>query len=246
MPLLRRHKYMLVALGFYWPVIFLATHIPLSGNMVGGFVGHLGMSDKTMHFLAYLALVSLAWFAVSPFEKVNWKKAKVWIIIAAIIWYGAFDEWLQGFVGRSTDIHDFYADIGAAFTALLIMTFFSFWPTVLTLATFFIFSITCLTYPNIAFMNEQANTAFYFLSYSFFTLVWIQSSERMLDIKKSAGKWFVSSIGVPAVAMAAMSVLSLAFGKKIWFMDVITALSAIIATTAVSYIITKLCDKKAV
>lgn len=232
MPLLRRHKYMLTALGFYWPAIFVATHVPMSGSMVG----RMGMSDKTMHFLAYLALVSLAWFAVSPFEKVKWSKVKVWIILAAIVWYGAFDEWLQGFVGRSPDIYDFYADIGAAFTALLIMTFFSFWPAVLILATFLIFSITCLTRSNITFMNEYVNSAFYFLSYSFFTLVWIQCSDRFWDIKRSMFKWILNSIGVPTAALAAMTLISLVFGKEIWYMDIITAFASITASTAVTYL----------
>ncbi len=232
---------MLTALGFYWPAIFVATHIPEPENIVG----MIGMSDKTMHFLAYLALVSLAWFAVSPFEKVNWKKAKVWIILAAIVWYGAFDEWLQGFVGRDPEIYDFYADIGAAFTALIILTFLSFWPAVLTLATIFLFSITCLTSPNIAFGNEYANSAFYFLSYSFFTLVWIQCSERYWNIKRSAVKWIVSSIGIPIAALAGMTIISTAFKKDIWHMDIITALAAITAATAITYITTKISRKNA-
>jgi hypothetical protein len=231
---------MLVALGLYWPAIFVATHIPLSGTAIG----NVGMSDKTMHFLAYLALVSMAWFAVSPFDKVNWEKAKVWIILAAIVWYGAFDEWLQGFVGRSPDIYDFYADMAAAVTALLIATFLTFWPAVLTLATFFIFSITCMTRPNIAFMNEYANSAFYFLSYSFFTLVWIQSSERFWNIKKSVPKWIISSIGIPIIALAAMSLAAKVSDKTIWPMDIITATAAIVAATATTYLTTKAYTKK--
>jgi hypothetical protein len=240
MPLMRRHKFMLVAIGFYWPAIFIATHIPMPGKIVGS----VGMSDKTMHFLAYLALVSIAWFAVSPFDKVNWKKSKVWIILAAIVWYGAFDEWLQGFVGRDPEMLDFITDIAAAFTALLVLTFLTFWPAVLTFSTFFIFAITCLTRPNIAFMNEYANSAFYFLSYAFFTLVWIQSSERFWNMKKSQVKWFISSIGVPAAALTSMTMISLAFGKDFWPMNIITAASAIIAATATSYIITKVSIKR--
>lgn len=181
---------------------------------------------------------------MSPFEKVKWGKAKVWIILVAIVWYGAFDEWLQGFVGRSPDIYDFYADIAAAFTALIIMTFFHFWPAVLILASFLIFSITCLTRPNIAFMNEFANSAFYFLSYSFFTLVWIQCSERFWDIKKSMFKWILNSIGVPTLAMGAMTLVSLVFGKEIWYMDIITAFAAITASTAITYITAMVYRKK--
>ncbi|MCF7956540.1 MAG: VanZ family protein [Phycisphaerae bacterium] len=240
MPLMRRHKYMLVAIGFYWPAIFIATHIPIPSDLIR----NAGMSDKTMHFLAYLALVSIAWFAVSPFEKVDWKKSKVWIILAAVVLYGAFDEWLQGFVGRSPDVLDFVYDVSAALTALVIMTFLTFWPAVLTLATFFIFAITCLTSPNITFQNEYINSAFFFLAYAFFTLVWIQSSQRIWNIKRSQAKWFISSIGVPAAALTAMTGLSLAFGKEFWPLNIITAALAIIAATATTYLTTKICNKK--
>lgn len=232
MPLQRRHKYILISLAFYWPAIFVATHV----SIPSGLIGSIGMSDKTMHFLSYLALVSLLWFAVSPFEKVNWRKAKVWGILAVIVWYGAIDEWLQGFVGRDPDIMDFYTDISAAFTALIIMTFFSFWPALLILASFFIFAITCLTRVNIVFMNEYANSAFYFLAYSFFTLVWIQCSERFWKLKRATGWWFASSAGIPMIALSAMMLCSLAFGKSIWYLNMVTAASAIAASTAISYL----------
>lgn len=237
---MKRHKFMLVAIGLYWPAIFIATHIPISGE----FIHDAGMSDKTMHFLAYLTLVSIAWFAVSPFEKVDWKKNKVWIILAAVVLYGVFDEWLQGFVGRSPDVFDFVADVSAALTALVIMTFLTFWPTVLTLATFFIFAITCLTIPNITLQNEYINSAFFFLSYTFFTLVWIQSSQRIWNIKRSQAKWFISSIGVPAAALMAMTLMSLAFGKQFWPLNIITSASAILAATAATYLTTKALVKK--
>jgi len=240
MPLMKRHKFMLVAIGFYWPVIFILTHIPLPGKLISS----AGMSDKVMHFLAYLGLVSIAWFAVSPFEKVNWKKAKVWIILAAVIWYGAFDEWLQSFVGRSMDIYDFAADITAALTALLIMTFLTFWPAVLTFSTIFIFAITCLTRPNITLQNELINSAFYFLAYAFFTLVWIQSSDRIWFTKKSDSQWFASSFGVPLAALAVMTALSVAFGKEFWPMNIITASSAIIASTVVTYLTKKTVSRR--
>ena len=82
-----RHRYVLIGLLLYWPALFAATHIP-----VPDFVGSMGMSDKKLHYLAYLILVSLLWFAVSPHDRVNWKKAKVWIVLAVIVWYGAIDD----------------------------------------------------------------------------------------------------------------------------------------------------------
>jgi len=240
MPLQKRHKYILISLAFYWPAIFVATHV----SVPDGLVSSIAMSDKTMHFLMYLALVSLVWLAVSPFEKVNWRKAKVWAILAVIVWYGVMDEWLQGFVGRDPDIMDFYTDISAAFAALLIFTFFRFWPAMLILASVFMFAITCLTRVNIVFMHELANSAFYFLSYSFFTLVWIQCSERFWKLKKATFRWFASSAGIPFIVLTAMVLASLAFGKRIWYMDIITAAAAISATTVISYLTFAFSGKK--
>ncbi|MHC5095363.1 MAG: VanZ family protein, partial [Planctomycetota bacterium] len=91
MKLLRRHKTVLLLLGIYWPVIFCLTHIP-----VPQVARQSGMSDKTMHVLAYFVLTFLVWFAVSPYHKARWNGIKVWIVLATIIGYAAVDEYLQG------------------------------------------------------------------------------------------------------------------------------------------------------
>ena len=238
MSLLRRHKWILAGLAIYWPAIFIATHIS-----VPSWVGQAGMSDKTMHFLSYLGLVSLVWFAVSPYEKVNWFRRKVWIILAVMVWYGVVDEWLQGFVGRQPEIKDFYADLFAALLGLIILSIFSFWGSVLVLSSIFIFVITNLTQVNILFGNEMINAAFYFLAYTFFTLAWIQFAERNLRIRPEGIKWFGICTGVPLLVLAGMKVSSLAFDKSIWMMDIVTAGSAIGAATAVSCITFWCCRK---
>lgn len=241
MALLRRHKWVLIGLSVYWPAIFIATHIP-----VPNWVGQAGMGDKTLHFLSYLGLISLVWFAVSPYERVNWHRWKVWIILAVIVWYGAIDEWLQGFVGRQPEVMDFYADISAALLGLTIMSIFSFWGAVLVLCSIFIFVITNLTHLNILFGNEMINAAFCFLAYSLFTLVWIQFAERHIQIRSKGLRWLGVYAGVPAVVLGGMKLSSLAFGKSIWYMDVVTAVSAIGATVLVSYITFLFCRKKSV
>jgi hypothetical protein len=53
------------------------------------------------------------WLAISPYDKVRWNRAKVWIVLAIIVWYGATDEWLQGKVGRQVEFMDFIWDLGA-------------------------------------------------------------------------------------------------------------------------------------
>lgn len=241
MLLLRRHKWILAGLVLYWPAIFIATHMP-----VPSWVRHAGVGDKTLHFLSYLVLISLVWFAVSPYKKVNWLRPKVWIILAIIIWYGAADEWLQGFVGRQPEVKDFYADLFAALLGLVIMSIFSFWGSVLVLSSIVIFTITNLTRANILFGSEMINAAFYFLAYSFLTLVWIQFAKRNMRIRSEGIKWLVIYTGMPLLVLAFMKVSSLAFGKSIWMMDIVTAGSAIAAAVIVSHVTFLYCRRNKV
>ena len=119
MKLLRRHKTVLLVLGIYWPLIFWLTHIP-----VPAIARQSGMSDKTMHVLAYFALTFLVWFAVSPYHKARPSKLKPWLVLIGILCYGIIDEYLQGRVGRSMDYVDddrwlkltFVVDEGPRFT----------------------------------------------------------------------------------------------------------------------------------
>ena len=119
--LLRRHKYILLALGVYWPLVFTLTHI-----RVQDIAGRSGMSDKTMHSTAYFALTFLLWCAVSPYRRVRWNDRKVWLVAAAVAVYGAMDEYLQGFVGRSVEMQDFIANMCGMALAVGVLGVFEF------------------------------------------------------------------------------------------------------------------------
>jgi VanZ family protein len=174
MALLRRHKYILLSLGLYWPVLFISTHIPMP-NLAQS----TGMSDKTMHVLAYGILIFLVYLSLRPFERINWKKALPWLLLAAMVWYCAIDEWLQGKVGRSPDMGDFLADMSGAVGALLILTAFEFWPALMAVCGITVFSLANLSLiasrPNLAWLNIANN----FGGYAVFTLIWIQYSQRV-------------------------------------------------------------------
>ncbi|MFA6186648.1 MAG: VanZ family protein [Phycisphaerae bacterium] len=115
----REQKLFGVMLAIYWVGIFVATHIP-----VPRWAGNMGMSDKTMHFSAYMLFGFLLWFAVSFDQKADWRQFRPWLILAIVLLYGAADEFLQRFVaGRSADIIDFAADIGGIAAAMLTVTF---------------------------------------------------------------------------------------------------------------------------
>ncbi len=235
MKILRRHKYILIALLVYWPALFTATHI----RTLPHFVGQLGMTDDMMHYLAYLVLVCLVWLAVSPYDKVNWQRPKVWIVLAVIVWYGAIDEWLQGFVGRETEVTDLISDLCGALTSLIILSIFDFWLAVMIISGIVIFVMTNLSRVNLICGNELINSAFYFLAYIFFTLVWIQYADRFTSLGKDRQRWYVGALGLPLGVLAVMkgvSVLPL-FGKNVWYMDCVTAACGIAAAVIVSDVV---------
>jgi len=125
MPL--RQKVLTVLLLLYWPGLFVLAHVPIPR-----LVYRAQVSDKTLHFLAHLLLVFLLWFAVRPDRKVSWRDAALWWVLFVAVWYGAFDELLQGgSVGRSCDFRDFLANLAGASSGLIVFSLFAFWPALL-------------------------------------------------------------------------------------------------------------------
>ena len=90
MAILRRHKAIIISLLVYWPVLFVLAHVPIPQ-----LVREAGVSDKSLHFLAYLILAFLLWFAINPDRKVNWRRAGAWWILSVVVLYGVADEFFQ-------------------------------------------------------------------------------------------------------------------------------------------------------
>ena len=239
MKLLRRHKTVLLALGIYWPVIFWLTHIP-----VPQIAKQSGMSDKTMHVLAYFVLTFLVWFAVSPYQKTNWNRLKAWIVLVVVIGYGAIDEYLQGYVGRSVDPQDFIADMFGVVLGLGVLTIFSFWPAMLTFAAVFIFVISNLSSVLQLYPEYYLNAAFHFTAYTAFTLIWIQHLERYSDRQVGQGSWLAVSLLLPMCLLLAVKLAGMHLDRAIWWIDVATAIFGICAAILISYVIFKLSRRK--
>jgi VanZ family protein len=230
MPLLRRHKYVLFTLLVYWPALFVLTHIPIPD-----LARQSGMSDKTMHVLAYLALVFVWWFSISPYMKVNWQKAKVWATLGVMVWYSAFDEWLQGRIGRSADVADFFADLGGVLIGLVILSIFDFWPSCLIISGIFIFSVTNLSSIDLLAELPWLNISFHFFGYAGFALIWIQYMQRY--IRLAGAKWIAAALGAPAALLAGVKVCSIGLGKNVSVIDTGLAIIAIAASVVVSHLV---------
>lgn len=239
MRLLRRHKFVLIALGIYWPVIFWLTHIPIPQ-----IARQSGMSDKTMHLIAYFVLAFLVWFTVSPYEKVRWHRKKPWIVLAVILAYAALDEILQGRMGRSMDMLDFVADLFGIFLALGLLSLLSFWSALLTASAVFIFVVSNRSHLLMLYPQYHLNIAFHFTAYTAFTLIWIQHLERYSSVKPASTVWLLYVLPVPAGLLLLVKAAAPLLDRSVGWIEVAAAVFGIAAAILVSYLTLRLSRKR--
>ena len=235
----RRQKLTIVLLLFYWPAIFILAHIPFAG--VPDWFFQPRISDKAIHYLGYLSLVFLLWFAISPDKRVNWRRPAVWWVLLVVVWYGAVDEWLQGYVGRNCDVMDFFADLAGALTGLILLSIFLFWPACLLVTSAVIFILTNLIQAAPTDQLRVINTAFHLFAYAFFTLLWIQYMHRLLPIKPPQPKWLIGALTPPTAFLLATESFSAIAGNGFRLENILVSLAAIALVAAAFYFTAPLC-----
>lgn len=230
----RQQKLIIISLLIYWPAIFVLAHVPIPQ-----LVRKAGVSDKILHFIAYLVLVFLLWSAISPDMKVNWRRAAAWWVLLVTVWYGVIDELLQGVVaGRSCDVMDFFADLAGVTTGLILLTFFTFWPAFLVVTGITIFAITNLTRTSLAgLLPPAANVAFYLFAYAFFAMLWIRNIHLFLPLKAPNLKWLILASVLPTGLLLAVKVFSVISGRGGTIQDVIIAAVGIAAVVITIYLL---------
>lgn len=209
-------------LAFYWPTLFILTHIP-----VPRVVQEADVSDKSLHFLVYLVLTFLLWFSVSGDRKVKWLRAAPWLVLFVIVVYGILDEWLQGYVaGRSCDIRDFFSDIAGALAGLCIFSFLTFWPAGLAVTATFIFGITNVTRANLADLLPVTNTVYHLFANASLAVFWINCMHIFYPVKSPKARWFISAMAGPIGFLIIVKLFSVMAGKELAFVDMATAFGA--------------------
>lgn len=242
MALSRRQKVTIISLVFYWPAFFIVAHIP-----VPELVRKAGVSDKSLHFLAYLTLVFLLWYAISGDKKVNWRRAGVWWVFVIVIGYGVVDELLQGIVGRNCDVRDMAANFAGTLTGLILFSVFTFWPAALLVVGTVIFGITNIAQANLAEMVPVAYAIFHLFAYAIFTTLWIQYIHLYLSLKPPKPQWLVLALAGPTVLLLTVKLFSIALGKVLGLQEVIisvVALAAVVVTTCLMKLSHKTQDAK--
>jgi VanZ family protein len=226
-----RRKVTLILLVLYWPTLFILAHIP-----VPQFVRQAQVSDKSLHFFAYLILVFLLWFAISPDKKVSWRRTPVWWVLWAVIVYGFADELIQGCVGRSCDAKDFAADLAGATTGLILLSFFTFWPAALLVAGATIFGITNVSRANLADVLPITNAMFHLFGYAIFTILWLQFIHLHIAQKPPKLHGLVIALALPTGLLLAVKLSSAILGRGFRPADVILAVGGIVAVVAAIYL----------
>jgi VanZ family protein len=228
-----RQKLTIISLLVYWPFIFILAHIPIPS-----LVRKAGVSDKAVHFIAYLVLVFLLWFAISPGRKVNWRRASAWWVLLVTVCYGVIDELLQGVVaGRSCDAMDFLADLIGVLMALILFTFFTFWPAFLVVTGITIFAMTNLSRINMADLLPVTYMLFLLFSYGFLAMLWIQNMHLFLQFRAPKLKWLIVASAMPAGLLGSVKLFSIVANRDFRQRDVIIAAVGITAVVITTYLV---------
>ena len=238
---LLRKKLALLCLLVYWPSLFVLAHIPIPRV-----VRQADLSDKTLHVLAYFILVFLLWGAIQPYQRVNWRKAHVWVVLTVVVWYGVMDEWLQGYAGRTPDVKDFAADLIGAGASLILLTLLSFWPATLVLMGISIFALANCSRAGISELVPFGHKAFHALAYGVFTCLWITYIQRICPkshpyrttrVEHWLGKprhplqGFVLSVLLPFLLLGTVQLGSITLRRPFANSDIIAAACGIITVS---------------
>jgi VanZ family protein len=104
-----------IALPVYWLALLAATHYPRVR-----IPGEIPSSDKMVHFAAFGILAFLFWRFMAARPR-PLTAGSVWRAAAALTAYAALDEYTQQFVGRDTDLVDWFANMAGIACVLAVL-----------------------------------------------------------------------------------------------------------------------------
>lgn len=239
MALSRRQKFIIVFLAIYWPCLFILAHISIPRV-----VREAGVSDKALHFLAYLVLAFMLWSAINPNKKVSWRRATVWGVLIVVGGYGALDELLQSYsAGRTCAIGDLIANLAGVLISLMMLTVLTFWPALLMIVGITIFVLTNLAKANLNELLPVTNTAFHLLAYASFTVLWIRYSLFLYPAGNRKFKWLVWALTIPMGLLFAAKLGSVVLGRALALRDMVLSGAAIATVVAVALVVALLRDR---
>jgi VanZ family protein len=224
-------------------VLYLITLFTFTLMPIPELVYRANVSDKWLHFLAYMNLFFLLWFSFFPDKKANWRKPAVWLIFLGAVISGAADELSQPYTGRTCDILDFVADAVGIFAGLVIFTFLTFWPSLLAVWAISIFGVATLVSADPSKIAPILDTVYNVLAYAGFTLIWTQLINLYLSPKTIISRLLLM-ISVPLGLMFFVKVSSILLGRYFTTAEMLLSGGAIIvAATATCLFAKKRCQE---
>lgn len=226
MKLSNEKKFFTAVLVIYWMCLLLLTHIPIPP-----WVRNMGVSDKTMHFAAYMVLTLLIWLASSFDLKANWFTLRPWLVLFIILLSGMADEITQKFIaGRSCDIDDLAADMVGAAAAMLLVTFAIGYRITMIIIIISPIFLPAIVRSRLIQQGSILDEIVYFLGFSFITAMWIYylSLIQKLDFKKfsNALLFFIC----PSSSVLVIKLYAFFTDKPFGLSEISIAFSAIILT----------------
>ncbi len=238
MGLTGRQKKTIVVSVLYLITLFTFTHI-----QIPQMVYRANVSDKWLHFLAYMNLFFLLWFSINPDKRANWRKPAVWLIFLGAVISGAADELSQPYTGRTCDILDFVADAEGVFAGLVIFIFLTFWPSLLAVWAISIFGVATLIKADLSKIAPILDTVYHVLAYGGFTLIWGQLINLYLSPKTIISRLLLM-ISVPLGLMFFVKVSSILLGRYFTTAEILLSGGAIIvAAIATCFFTRKRCQE---
>jgi VanZ family protein len=227
----RRQQITALMLVIYWIVLIIFAHIPIPES-----VRQARVSDKSLHFLAYLVLTFLFWFTFKPNQKVILYKAGALVTFCIITFYGAIDEPIQTFFGRTCDVMDILANVSGTLAGLVLLSRFSYWPAALLITSAVIFGVTNIARKNIADVFPLVGITFDFFAYATFTFLWIFNMSQFVQSKIHRVKWLILAITIPVVFLLMIKTTAVILGRSLNQLDVLVSAGAIMTVAFLIYI----------
>lgn len=226
-----RQKITFAVLAVFWVTLLITTHIPIPK-----IVYQANVSDKWLHFLAYINLVFLLWFTLKPQGTVNWNSIMAWLFLIIIIVSGGMDELTQPPFGRTCDLYDFLTDVFAVITGLVIFTFLAFWQSLPAMLAITIFGLTNLAKANLSKLVPIADDAFHIFAYAGFTLSWLQFMRVYLPYVMGIRRLLLL-INMPVCLLFVVKTASLLLGRHFAATDLLFAALGICSVITITYFV---------
>ena len=238
MKLTKERKFFTAVLTFYWLAILFATHIP-----VPFWVRKMGVSDKTMHFSAYLVLTILLWLSSSFGIKANWRKLRPWLLLLIILFYGIADEVTQHFIaGRSTDPLDLISDMLGAGTAMLAVTFTSGYNTAMILVVISPIFLPAIVRSQLVKEGTILEEVVYVSGFVLITIVWTMYLTFIRKMNLRQAKHLPLFFLCPAISVVILKFYAIFTNKPFEITDIAVILASIVLTL----VAWGMCSKKSI